>query len=221
MTSGQHSVAGRVARRLLEHAEAVVTAGGDLDPYLRRYLAEHVGEALRWEGLGERIDVLDRLDPDAVAGEAMRSGRGQQPLPAAVVTTMVAHVELRSSSAEQRRLARALAAARLRFHDPDLTDPRLRWSRLRRVVPHLPLTGHTGPVEAVAFGVLPGGRVLLATGGDDATVRLWDPVAATPVGDPLTGHTGPVRAVAFEVLPGGRVLLATAGAGYAPPPGAA
>ena len=69
--------------------------------------------------------------------------------------------------------------------------------------------------------MLPGGRVLLATGGDDATVRLWDPVTATPVGDPLTGHTGPVRAVAFEVLPGGRVLLATAGAGYAPPPGAA
>ena len=38
-----------------------------------------------------------------------------------------------------------------------------------------PLTGHTGPAAAVAFGALPDGRVLLASGSRDGTVRLWDP----------------------------------------------
>jgi WD40 repeat protein len=49
------------------------------------------------------------------------------------------------------------------------------------------LTGHTGPVLAVS--TLPAGgptghpdrRTLLATAGDDGTVRVWDPAtAATP-----------------------------------------
>ena len=72
-----------------------------------------------------------------------------------------------------------------------------------------PLTGHTGAVTAVAFGQLPDGRTLLATGSDDGTVRLWDPATGHPVGDPLTGHTGAVTAVAFGRLPDGRTLLAS------------
>jgi len=55
----------------------------------------------------------------------------------------------------------------------------------------------------------PGGRTLLATGGRDATVRLWDPATGTPVGEPLTGHTSGVVAVCAVPGPGGRTLLAT------------
>ena len=83
-----------------------------------------------------------------------------------------------------------------------------------------PLTGHTGTVMAVAFGTLPRGRVLkwlrrhrrilLASGSNDGTVRLWDPATGAPLGEPLTGHTDYVGAVAFGALPGGRVLLASA-----------
>ena len=62
------------------------------------------------------------------------------------------------------------------------------------------LTGHTGPVRALAFA--PDGAHL-ATAGDDGLVRLWfQPSLAedTPppvLSDTLTGHTGPVRSLAF------------------------
>ncbi|MFJ4619305.1 TIR domain-containing protein [Streptomyces sp. NPDC088812] len=62
------------------------------------------------------------------------------------------------------------------------------------------LTGHTGKVWTAAAHPL---RPLLATAGDDRTVRLWDPGTgrATAV---LTGHTGRVLAVAFS--PDGSLL---------------
>jgi WD40 repeat protein len=64
-----------------------------------------------------------------------------------------------------------------------------------------PLTGHVG--RALGISIVPSwtpdgtpdGRILLATTGEDATVRIWDPVTGRQLGDPLTGHTGGVWAV--------------------------
>jgi WD40 repeat protein len=75
--------------------------------------------------------------------------------------------------------------------------------------PHVRLIGHTDDVNAVTAVTLADGRVLIASGSDDETVRLWDPLTGQQVGDPLTGHTGWVQAVAPVALPDGRVLIAS------------
>jgi len=62
-------------------------------------------------------------------------------------------------------------------------------------------------VKSVAAVPLPEGRTLLASGGADTTIRLWDPVTGTPLGEPLTGHTGAVNAVAAAELDGRPVVI--------------
>src|SRR5512138_3703500 len=56
------------------------------------------------------------------------------------------------------------------------------------------LAGHAGGILALAFA--PGGR-LLASGGEDQTIRLWN-VGTGREAAVLRGHTGPVRALGFS-----------------------
>jgi WD40 repeat protein len=63
------------------------------------------------------------------------------------------------------------------------------------------LGSHAGTVFGVAFGTVDG-ESILASGSGDATVRLWDPVAAEPRGEPLEGHNAGIDTVAFGIVDG-------------------
>ncbi|HEV2377660.1 MAG TPA: WD40 repeat domain-containing protein [Streptosporangiaceae bacterium] len=107
--------------------------------------------------------------------------------------------------------ARALTGSPLPLGQGVRPMYRTRLASVRRDNTLLTLTGHTALVGAVAFGTAPDGRLLLASCADDHTVRLWDPVAGSPVGVPLTGHTGHVFWVEFGSSPDGRFFLASCG----------
>jgi hypothetical protein len=69
----------------------------------------------------------------------------------------------------------------------------------------LVLVGHTASVNAVATGVVDG-QTLILSGGDDGTVRLWDPAtgACTAV---FGGHAGSVLSVAAAELDDRSVIV--------------
>lgn len=57
------------------------------------------------------------------------------------------------------------------------------------------LHGHTGPVRALCLVDQTDSPPLLASAGNDSTLRLWNLDTATPHGTPLTGHVGWIWAI--------------------------
>jgi WD40 repeat protein len=83
------------------------------------------------------------------------------------------------------------------------------WAWARPRTERAVLEGHEGSVYGLC-SVEVGARQLLASGGDDKTVRIWDPQTGEQRAV-LEGHKGPVRAVC-PVQVDGRQLIASASA---------
>ena len=182
-------------------------------PYLRTYLAEHAAggtETLpalvadpEFLAVADPVTLIPLLTPtDPRLRDIARVYRRAFPLLGGDPRANLAYLQeaavalhgsaLAASSPGIRPLYRTILAS-VRHDDSLLT-----------------LTGHSDLVTSVAFGAGVGGRSLLASGGGDGTVRLWDPATGAPVGEPLTipGGVGPV---AFGTGAGGRSLLASGG----------
>ncbi len=189
-------------------ARALAAAALDnqqLNGYTDRYLAAHLALTGRIDDLlDERPELADVGSPGLLATELFRTP-GRRGVQARVVLNLAA--ELSPLSIHQRRQLRTAHTSAMTAH-PAPADARVtpKWATGTVVRDTTrPLSGHTGSVSSVAFGAV-GGRTVLATGSHDQTVRLWDPITGTPVGEPLSGHTGSVSSVAFGVVDGVTVL---------------
>lgn len=92
---------------------------------------------------------------------------------------------------------------------PHPSPYRAMWARVEPRLAETVLTGHGAPVSGACAVAVDDHRILLATAGEDRTVRLWDPATGTQVRT-LTGHTASVTAVRTLAI-AGRTVLATAG----------
>jgi WD40 repeat protein len=85
-----------------------------------------------------------------------------------------------------------------------------RWDAVTGEPVGAPLRGHGISVRSIAVIALPEGSTMIASGGEDATIRRWDAITGAPLGTPLDDHKGQVSGLASVALPDGRILLASA-----------
>ena len=202
------------AGALLDAAARAASAGpGRLPAYLVWHLSGHAAEAGMWDDLASLPRVLDRIDPNAVTTDAIRTLFGRA-IPPPIAGIIGARDTLAAASPADRPGLRQLATT---IHSARhlIGEHASGWgiaaARAGRSTVHVILSGHAGVVTMVCSLTLPDGRTALASSGDDGTIRLWDPVTATPVGVPMKGHAGTVEDVCLLPAPGGRTLLASAG----------
>ncbi|MFD3473020.1 AAA family ATPase [Streptomyces sp. NPDC058682] len=222
------------ARRALETRDlssGTVLRPGDVSPYSRHHLITHARlghTAGALHTLVDHLDVLDTLDLTSITTTALNRGLAPSDLPPAIAGTVLFQNHAHETgpdwpdhgTLDWRRWWRRLGTTYLQgspppaephTHSPAPWPPTLVSGAVQRRQLHLQLAGHTSRVYAVAVFTAPDGTPRLATGGEDGTVRIWDPATGTQQGEPLTGHTGGVYAVAVFTAPDGTPRLATGG----------
>jgi WD40 repeat protein len=187
--------------------------------YVARHLPGHVAEIQAWETVAAQPHILDRLDPQAVCGEALRSGPQGGLLPAAIAGVIRSNRLMERSDLGDRAGLRQLGMARGRerrsFSPSDSAVALSAWTIRSAVVrednAHLTLDAPAA-VHAVATFSGPGGLPLIAAGCGDGSVRLWSGATGESFGDSLLANTGredSVRAIA-ACHAGSRIRLVVA-----------
>ena len=184
----------------------------DAPGYLLGHAAEHAAAAGALAELGNDAGYLLHGDLYRLRLQLRDRNAGGAPETAAVLGLAAGRAQ--SLDADDRGILLALAARHLglaRTADALAAASPQPWRPVWAHAlgpPHVILSGHTGGVNAVAFGRV-GDRDLLATASDDRAVRLWDLGSGEGVGEPLTGPLAPANAVAFGRV-AGRDLVASA-----------
>ncbi|WP_437646954.1 SIR2 family protein [Sorangium sp. So ce362] len=135
-------------------------------------------DGARWEGADLEGAVFLHATPDPAAASPVRAGARQPPAP--LLRTGV-YVRILCMSTNQRLLACA-AGRVIKIVDAITGD-------LRRVFEE--------PEDSLNALVFSADGLVLAAGGDDYALRLWD-VRAGALLHTLSGHRGAVRAISFS-----------------------
>ncbi|WP_283137121.1 trypsin-like peptidase domain-containing protein [Rhizohabitans arisaemae] len=178
--------------------------------YLLRSLPGHAARAGKLDHLLADDDFLLYADLPRLVLEADRSPSPHVRSQVRLITlTPHAIAAPAATRAAMFSITAALIDLPPRYRANDRSMPYLAaWASSRPRADQALLTGHTGGVNAVCAFTFDR-RTLLATGGDDGTVRIWDPTTSHPIAN-LTGHTSGIRTVcAFTA--NDRTLLATTG----------
>ncbi|MFB7676580.1 AAA family ATPase [Kitasatospora purpeofusca] len=224
------------ARETLQHRHTPGAASrpADVSPYIRHHLAAHARlghTAGALTTLDAHPDVLDTLDLTSLTTNALQHGLDPGALPPAIAGTVLHqhHAHDTANSREPgtatvwRRWWRRLGTTYIQGTPPPAEPhprntgtwpPTLTAGTVRPRQLHLQLTGHDGEVLAVAVFTAPDRTPRLVTGGNDGTVRIWNPATGAQEGEPLTGHDGGVNAVAVFTAPDGTPRLATGGGDF-------
>ncbi|MGH8898235.1 MAG: hypothetical protein ACRDZ4_14740 [Egibacteraceae bacterium] len=215
----------RIHRQLTEAALEWERLGRDPDTL---YRGVRLATARDWaESNKKRLNDLERQFLLASANQerdelaaARRRSRRLGALSAVLVVLLVVAVQQRQTARQRGNLAiaRQLAAQAaanldqqplslllslesLRLTSTDEARATLLQGILEPRHNVVVLTGHTNSVFGVAFS--PDSNTI-ASASQDRTVRRWDVVTGTPIGEPLSGHTNTVRGVAFS--PDGKTI---------------
>jgi len=205
----------RITTALLDGVRRSLSGWETSGSYLHHHLAYHAAEAGRLAEFFGDIDYLLRADladlnahadrlpaskRPALAWVTQRAGHRGYPLPPDRRAGLFSVTAMHHGLTEQ-------ASAFARHSTAPLVP---RWAHGLGPPHHVVTSGNSGVFSVTAL-TLPSGRTLLASAGEDGTVRLWDPFTATPAGEPMRGHDGQVLHVAPLTLPSGQSLLASAG----------
>jgi WD40 repeat protein/transcriptional regulator with XRE-family HTH domain len=205
----------RAASALLSAANRIAAnCPSRIPPYLARHLSGHAADAGLWDELADHPRVLDGLDPQAVTADATRTLLGRRSVPAPVAGVVGAREALARAMPADRAGLRQLATA-IHSQRQVLDEETVGWgvaaAQAGSATMHVRLAGHTGAVCKVRSLTLPDGRLALASAAYDGTIRLWDPLAAAPIGTPVAAHADTVEDICVITQPAGPDLLASVG----------